>query len=182
MGVIVVVFVSYLIEYIVKIPLPGSITLLGKQYWSGVTIIPLILTSYLLYGIYVNLTVGIYIRKKAQLMIIFTGLAAIVNVSSNFYLMPHYGIMGAAIATLLSYLIMVLTIFVANQKIYPVQYDYTRLAFLFIILVLMLFVYYYYQPQLLTRLLLLALLPVVLWISGFFRKAETAVIKKLFAR
>lgn len=182
MGVVVVVFVSYLIEYIVKIPLPGSITLLGKQYWSGVTIIPLILTSYLFYGIYVNLTVGIYIRKKAQLMIIFTGLAAIVNVSSNFYLMPHYGIMGAAIATLLSYLIMVLTIFVANQKIYPVQYDYTRLAFLFIILVLMLFVYYYYQPQLLTRLVLLALLPVVLWISGFFRKAETAVIKKLFAR
>jgi len=182
LGVVIVIYVTYLVEYLVKIPLPGSITLLGEEYWAGITIIPLILTSYLFYGIYVNLTVGIYIRKKAQLMIIFTGLAAIVNVSSNFYLMPNFGIMGAAIATLLSYLVMVTTIFIANQKIYPVSYDYKRLVFLLFILTIMLFVYYYYQPVLLVRIVILLALPVVLWVSGFFRRAETAAIKKLFSR
>ena len=115
-------------------------------------------------------------------MIIFTGLAAVVNVSSNFYLMPTFGIMGAAVATLLSYIVMVLTIFIANQKIYPVRYDYKRLVFLLAILVFMLFIYYYYQPQFIIRVIILVILPVVLWTSGFFRRAETAVIKKIFSR
>jgi O-antigen/teichoic acid export membrane protein len=182
MAVVIVVYVSFLIEYLVKIPLPGSITLLGKAYWPGIKIIPLILTSYLLYGIYVNLTVGIYIRKKAQLMIIFTGLAALVNIGSNFYLMPNFGIMGAATATLLSYLVMAITIFIANQKIYSVAYDYKRLVFLFVILLVSLFVYYYFQPQLLVRIIFLLLLPPLLLLSGFFRRAETDTVKRIFLR
>ena len=51
-GVIIIVSVSYLIEYLLKIPL-GSVTLLGEQYWAGMNIIPVILTSYLFFGFYV---------------------------------------------------------------------------------------------------------------------------------
>lgn len=180
-GVITVIGVSYLIKYLVKIPI-GSVTLLGQQYWSGIDIIPIILTSYLLFGFYVNFTAGVYIQKKAQLMMIFTGLAAIVNISANLYLMPNYGIMGAAVATLLSYLVMAVTIFIANQKIYPIAYDYKRVLSLLLILVVWLFVLYFYDPTLLLRLVLLAALPATLWISGFFNKTETNAFKSIFGK
>jgi len=174
-----VILVSYLIEYIVQIPFPGDITLLGKGYWSGLSIIPIILTSYLFFGLYVNFTVGIYIKKKSHLMIIFTGLAAAINVGSNFFLMPAFGIMGAACATFLSYFIMAITIFIANQKIYPIKYDYPRILFLLGFLVLMLFVFYYFQPFFLTRIVLLALIPVLFWVTGFFKRTEIDAIKSM---
>ncbi len=178
-GVVLVVLVSYLIEYLVQIPLPGQITLLGKEYWSGISIIPIILSSYLFYGLYVNFTVGIYIQKKSHLMIIFTGLAAIINVGSNLYLMPAFGIMGAAYATFLSYFVMAVTIFFANNRIYPIEYDYLRLLFLLSFLVVMLFIYYYFQPLLWMRIILLSLSPLVFWVTGFFKRSEIESIKSL---
>jgi O-antigen/teichoic acid export membrane protein len=182
MGVFVVVSVSYLIEYLVQIPLPGSMTLLGNAYWEGIKIIPVILTAYFLFGLYVNFTVGIYIRKKTKWMILFTGVAAIVNVSSNFYLMPAYGIMGAAIATLLSYLVMMILIFFVNNSIYPINYDYKRIAFLLVYLGVMLWVYYFVHPEFLFRLVLLVASPLLFWVSGFFKKSEINAVVSLFRK
>ncbi|KAA3608467.1 MAG: hypothetical protein D8M58_19520 [Calditrichaeota bacterium] len=178
-GVIIVILVSYLIEYLVQIPLPGGITLLGKEYWPGTSIIPIILTSYLFYGLYVNFTVGIYIKKKSHLMIIFTGLAALVNVGSNLYLMPAYGIMGAAFATFLSYFVMAVTIFIANNKIYPIKYDYSRILFLLGFLAVMLVIFYYFQPQIWSRIILLGSTPIIFWATGFFKRSEIDTVKSL---
>ncbi len=178
-SVAIVVLVSYFIEYLVQIPLPGGITLLGPDYWPGIKIIPIILLSYFFYGLYVNFTVGIYIKKKSHLMIVFTGLAALVNVASNFYLMPAYGIMGAAFATFLSYFIMALTIFIANNKIYPIKYDYPRILFLIVYLAGMLFVFYYFEPNFLSRIILLAVSPVLFWFTGFLKRSEIEAVKAM---
>lgn len=179
LGVSIIIVVSYLIEYLVQIPLSGKITIMGSPYWSGIKIIPVILTSYLFYGFYVNFTVGIYIRKKAKWMMLFTGLAAVVNILSNLYLMPNYGIMGAALATLLSYMVMALSIFWANQKIFPVAYDYKRIFVLLLLLSLALFILYFWDLTFLLRILILLLFPVFLWLSGFFKKEEISALKKM---
>ncbi len=176
-GSFIVVSGSYFVEYIVKLPLGGGRTLLGHAYWSGIIIIPMILTAYLFYGLYVNFTVGIYIKKKTQWMVLFTGLAAVVNVGSNFYLMPHFGIMGAAVATLLSYLIMTLAIWIVNQRLYPVAYEYGRILIVLVYLVVMLFVLYYFNPDFVLRVLLILLSPVLFLAGGFLKKEEWAVLK-----
>ena len=163
---------SYFVEYLLKIPLGAGRHIMNAPYWEGIKIIPIVLTSYLFYGIYVNLTVGVYIRKKTKLMFIFTGLAALTNVGSNFYLMPHYGIMGAAVATLLSYLVMALTIFIANQKIYPVPYEYGRVAFILIYLAAMLAVLYGFSPAWYWRVALVAFSPALFYVFRFLRTEE----------
>lgn len=163
---------SLLVEYVVQIPIGAEKTLLGKAYWNGLQIIPLILFSYMLYGIYVNLTIGVYIKNKSHLMIIFTGLAALVNISSNFYLMPNFGMMGAAVATVLAYLVMVISIYIANHKIYPVKYEYVRITFILLYLVSGLVIFYYYSPNIVVRLLLIVMFPVVFLFSNFFSREE----------
>ncbi len=182
MGAIVVIAGSFVVDYVVRIPLPGGKTLMGNMYWGGTKIIPIILASYLFYGMYVNFTVGIYIRKKTKYMAIFTGLAALVNVSSNLYLMPHYGIMGAAYATLLSYLVMALSIFIVNQKIYYIPYEYGRVVFILLYLAAVLVVYYAFQPGLLLRLLIIVISPAVFIVLRFFRPEEWAALNKLLRR
>jgi len=181
-GAFVVVAGSYFVEYLVKIPLSASQTVMGVSYWSGITIIPIILTSYLFYGLYVNFTVGIYIRKKTKLMVVFTGLAALVNVSSNFYLMPNFGIMGAAVATLLSYMTMAIAIFIANQWIYPVPYEYGRILAVLVYLSVMLFLFYNYDLTFLLRMILVLCSPLLFYFAGFLRKDEMNMLRKMLKK
>ena len=178
----VVLAVTMTIEYIVKLPIAPGLTLLGESYWGGVKIIPIILLSYLMFGIYVNLTVGIYIRKKSELMVIFTGLAAILNVSSNFYLMPAYGMMGAAFAALFAYFIMMVSIYIANQKLYPISYEYGRIFLILLYLCVALVLYYYLDLNMLIRVLLIFGLPVLLALFGFFKEDEKAFVKDIISR
>ena len=178
----VVLVVTMTIEYIVKIPIAPGMTLLGESYWGGVKIIPIILFSYLMFGVYVNLTVGIYIEKKSEWMIIFTGLAAMINVSSNVYLMPIYGMMGAAFANFLAYFIMMVSIFIANQKLYHIAYEYGRLFWIICYLAIALTLYYYIDLNVLTRLLLIIGMPVLLLLLGFFKEDEKAYMRVIISR
>jgi O-antigen/teichoic acid export membrane protein len=176
---LVVLTTSLFIEYIVKIPLAPGVTLLGRPYWSGISIIPIILFSYLLYGIYVNLTVGIYIKKRSELMIIFTGLAAVVNVSSNLYLMPAIGMYGAAIATLLAYLVMMISIYIANNQLFPIQYDYIRIVPVLLYLVGGLILLYCYDLSVMIRILLVIGMIALLISLTIFRQDERLHLKNL---
>jgi O-antigen/teichoic acid export membrane protein len=178
----VVIGVTMTIEYIVKIPLAPGITLLGESYWGGIKIIPVILFAYLMFGVYVNLTVGIYIEKKSEWMVIFTGLAAVVNVSSNFYLMPTFGMMGAAYAAVLAYFVMMIAIYIANQKLYHISYEYGRIFWIISYLIVALSLYYYLDLHLLFRFLLIIGLPVLLSLLGFFKEDEKIFMRNLVAR
>ena len=177
-GAIIVTAASYFVGYVVRFSLTATKTIMGSAYWGGIKIIPIILSAYLFYGIYVNLTVGVYIKKKAELMVVFTGLAALVNVGSNLYLMPRYGMMGAALATLLSYMVMAATIMIANRRIYPVAYEYGRVAAALLYMALMLFILYFFQPHLLWKIVLVVFAPFIFVVGGFFRKEEIDFFKR----
>lgn len=178
-GAFVVVIGSYFAEFVIRFPLSATKTVMGASYWSGVSIIPIILTAYLFYGLYVNFTVGVYIQKKTKLMIVFTGLAALVNVASNLYLMPHYGIMGAAVATLLSYMTMAAAIWIANRRIYPVPYEYGRIAMILVYLAGMLFLLYYFDLSFGMRVLFVFLSPLLFYFGGFLRKEELQFLRRM---
>lgn len=131
---VIFIFLTLFIDNIVAIPLPGRGYLVGKAYWEGLSIVPVILLAYVVYGIYINLMVGIYIEKKTKYLPYITGAAALINVAANFILIPLMGMMGAAITTLLSYVVMTAGIYFVSQKYYRINYEYTKIAFIFILL------------------------------------------------
>ena len=174
--------VTMLIDYIVKFPVAPGYTILGEAYWGGTVIIPLILLAYLFYGIYVNLTIGIYIQKKSEWMVIFTGLAAICNISSNLYLMPRLGMIGAALSALFAYIVMMLSIFIVNQKLYRIEYEYGRIFIIMSYLILAITAYYIFSPGIVIRLLLILIMPLLVPLLGLFREDEKAIIRRFLFR
>jgi O-antigen/teichoic acid export membrane protein len=131
---VIFIFLTLFIDNIVAIPLPHKGYLVGKAYWGGLSIVPIILLSYVFYGIYINLMAGIYIEKKTKYLPYITGGAALINVAANFILIPIMGMMGAAITTLLSYIAMTAGIYFASQKFYKIHYEYTKILFIFVLL------------------------------------------------
>jgi O-antigen/teichoic acid export membrane protein len=113
-----------------KIPFKGH--LIGEAYWSGLNIVPVILLGYLFYGIFINLMAGIYIEKKTKYLPLITGGGAITSVITNFLLIPVLGMMGAAIASLISYTVMTIGIYIVAQKFYRIEYEFKKILILFI--------------------------------------------------
>lgn len=136
-------FLSLFVGDIVQIEFAGR-TLLGRQYLSGLPIIPIILLGYLFNGLYMNFTAGIYIEEKTKYFPIVTIAGATINVIVNFTLIPILGIMGAAWATLASYIVMAVGLFVISQKFYRIDYEYFKILKIFVIIAITALVYYFY--------------------------------------
>jgi O-antigen/teichoic acid export membrane protein len=92
-------------------------------YQSAAPIIPIIATSLMFYGVYIIFMTGTSIRRKTWYAVAFTTTAALANVGLNIILIPLYGSMGAAVSTLVAYILLALIGYVVNQRIYPVPYE-----------------------------------------------------------
>lgn len=142
----VVVFLTFFIRDLLTFHYFNAFYLLGPNYWEGIGIIPWILLSYLLFGIYVIFTPAFYISKKSQYMVLFTGSGAVINILCNLLLLPKFGIWGAVLATVAAYLVMTVSIFLVAQRIYPIPVDRKRLLLLFLFVGLGYSFYYILNP------------------------------------
>lgn len=139
---IILIVVSLFIEDIVKVNFFGY-HLIGHAYWSGLVIVPIILFSYLFNGLYVVFTAGVYIKEKSIYVPMITGLSALVNIGVNFLLIPLFGFVGAALATLASYIILALGLYLVTQKFYKIDYEKAKVTALFGLILLTGAVYYW---------------------------------------
>ena len=67
--------------------------------------------------------IGITIEKKTHLQARIVWIAAFANFALNFFLIPIFGATGAAIATLLSYLILTGSYFYFTQRLHPLPFN-----------------------------------------------------------
>jgi O-antigen/teichoic acid export membrane protein len=119
--------VSCFIEDLIRI------SIFGKQffppiYWQGVEIVPWILLAYVFTGAYVVFVVGVYLEKKTKYLPLLSAAGALINIFANFALIPRIGILGAALSTLLSYIVMATGMYFASQHFYRVEYEWRKVG------------------------------------------------------
>ncbi len=140
-GFTLLILLSLFVDDIVRINF-GGFSIIGSQYWNGLDIVPIILLGYLFNGFYVVFSAGIYIEEKSMYAPIVAGVGAITNIVSNILLIPHFNIMGAAFATLISYAVMAFGYYLVTQKYYRIDYEYGRLFKLVIVGTVIAVLYY----------------------------------------
>lgn len=181
---IILVFVSLFIDDIAKLKF-GGMSLIGPAYWSGLVIVPIVLLGYLFNGLYVVFTAGIYIKEKSIYVPLVTGLGAIVNIAVNLLLIPLFGIVGAALAALASYVVMALGLYMITQKFYKIEYELTKLFSVFGIILITAIVFYWLQSidaiNLFFKSLILIFF-VLVTSMVVFRKNEILILKNKFTK
>jgi O-antigen/teichoic acid export membrane protein len=93
------------------------------SYHSAAPIIPIVALSMIFNGINVLLTLGISLKRKIRLTSVALASSAVLNAALNFILIPSYGALGAALATLIAYIALALISGVINQWLYPVPLE-----------------------------------------------------------
>lgn len=129
-GAIILITLTLFIVDLAKIQI-ADYSLIGSAYWSGLNIVPIILVAYLVNGIYVIFSAGVYIEEKSLYVPFIAGSGAVLNIAANFILIPQFGIYGAAVATFLSYLIMAVGYYAVTQKFYHILYEWDKIAKIF---------------------------------------------------
>jgi O-antigen/teichoic acid export membrane protein len=183
-GSVLLVTLSLFISELVKINFAGFY-LLGEKYWSGISIVPIILLGYFFNGLYVVFSAGIYIEEKSIFAPIVTGLGALVNVAVNYILIPQMNIIGAALATLASYVVMAGGYYIVTQKYYHIHYEYGKILKMFFAIAVIGFLLYSSLLSLDNAILYRIILTIsyILYILFFvFDKKEFQFIKNNFLK
>ncbi|MDR0419751.1 MAG: polysaccharide biosynthesis C-terminal domain-containing protein [Prevotellaceae bacterium] len=96
---------------------------MGKEFRTGIGIIPIMLIANVLLGISFNLSMWYKLSEKTNYAVYITFPGMIVTVLINILFIPRYGYYAAAWAHFFSYLFMVILSYVLGQKYYPIRYD-----------------------------------------------------------
>ena len=121
--------VSLLIDNLFTFQFYGK-TFFGIEYYSGIFIIPFILLSYLLRGLSSFYSVYPLTTGKSYHYLIGDLVGFTSNILLNIYLIPRYGLIGAAIATLSSYFLIALYSFMISYKALNFKYEKGKLLFI----------------------------------------------------
>jgi O-antigen/teichoic acid export membrane protein len=148
-------------------------------------IIPLLTISNILWGIFYVTCIGIQLEKKTIYVAIVTGVAAVVNLGLNFWLIsiPDFSLMGAALASVIANLLVVVATLVISLHYYHIRYEYGKI-FYFTVLAILIYTAGLFVPSgsfgvsIVLKTLLIALFLVVMYFSNYFSSNEIDKIKQ----
>ena len=160
--------------------------MVDSRYTRGGGVIAVISLSYVLLGAAYYLQLGMFVTSRTGLVGVVSAVAAVWNLGANYVLIPRFGMMGAAWATVLGFGAIAVGSWYGSERVCPLGLPVGRAVkalglaagIYWISLVL---------PEtsvalaLLFKVTLLAMFPVLLWAGGCFSKDELAMLGPLEA-
>jgi O-antigen/teichoic acid export membrane protein len=142
------------------------------DFYGGAEVVPLLAFAFVVFGAYVVVvtSIGRAGRRGSNWMV--TGAAALFGISLNFALIPPFGKMGAAASMLLAYFAMFLGILWKAQRVFPVVYQWRRVATLASAAAVLMIVGKSFDLGLVGAIALTAVYPLVLGLVGFYLPQE----------
>ncbi|HET8638891.1 MAG TPA: oligosaccharide flippase family protein [Solirubrobacterales bacterium] len=151
--------------------------LAAPRFFDSYEAIGLVSTGVTLYALYMVLLVILGRTGRTELNFPATIAALVVNIGLNLALVPPLGIVGAGIALVASYLVVLALMYGFTQRLFPVPYEWLRLARVVLIAAALVLFGELLLPTegaagLGARALLWLAYPVLLMASGFFTAEE----------
>ncbi len=96
--------------------------IIGRDYWDGLRVVPIVMAAEILMGVYFNLSFWYKLIDRTIWGAWFSGIGCVVLIAVNVIFVPQYGYMACAWAGFAGYgTAMILSYFV-GQKYYPISY------------------------------------------------------------
>jgi len=96
--------------------------IIGRDYWSGLKVVPIVMAAEIMYGIYFNLSFWYKLIDKTIWGAYFSGIGCTVLIVANVIFVPHYGYIACAWAGFTGYATAMCLSYFIGQKKYPIAY------------------------------------------------------------
>jgi len=108
---------------------PWLVALLtNPRYQRAEEAVALLAFAGAIYAGYTMLAIGSGRARRTQFNWVVTGVGATANVALNFWLIPAYGMVGAAISTAVAYVVLFVGMTIYAQSVYRVDYQWRRVV------------------------------------------------------
>jgi O-antigen/teichoic acid export membrane protein len=170
-----VLFVTCWLSLALGLLAPWIVRLLAPAnpgFWPAERAVGLLAFGTAALAAYAVTVTGTARQERTKLNWVSTSVAAAVNITLNAALIPRYGMMGAAVATLIAYLVMVVTMTLYSQRIFYVPYQWLRIFKILIVSVGLTVAGTLFDVSLPVAIVLAAGFPIVLAALMFYEPVE----------
>ena len=119
--------------------------ILGRDYWVGLKVVPIVMAAEMFMGIYFNLSFWYKLIDETRWGAYFSLIGCTILVAMNVLLIPKYGYMACAWAGFTGYGVAMLLSYFVGQKKYPIRYDLKSIG-CYVLLAAILYVIAEYVP------------------------------------
>lgn len=102
--------------------------IIGRDYWDGLRVVPIVMAAELMMGVYFNLSFWYKLIDKTIWGAYFSGIGCAVLVAVNLLFVPRYGYMACAWAGFAGYATAMVLSYVVGQRKYPIAYPLKSIA------------------------------------------------------
>ena len=97
--------------------------IIGRDYWDGLRVVPIVMAAVIFMGIYFNLSFWYKLIDETRWGAYFSLTGCTILILMNIFLIPKYGYIACAWAGFTGYGVAMLLSYFVGQKKYPIQYD-----------------------------------------------------------
>ena len=112
---------------------------IGRDYWEGLKVVPIVMAAEMFMGVYFNLSFWYKLTDETKWGAYFSLTACTIVILMNVFLIPVYGYMACAWAGFTGYAVAMLLSYFVGQKKYPIAYDLKSIGG-YVLLALMIYV------------------------------------------
>jgi len=132
-------FVSKFTRYYLMVCLPAAVglailakpaigVLTASEYHEGYRIVALVAFSAFFFGLYHGFQSGLILYKKTYLIMIVTVISGLLNLGLNFWLVPRYSYMAAAVTTFISYAFLLAAMIILSRRYFVWEFPFKSLG------------------------------------------------------
>lgn len=100
--------------------------IIGRDYWEGLKVVPIVMAAEIMMGVYFNLSFWYKLIDKTIWGAYFSGIGCLVLVAINVIFVPRYGYMACAWAGFAGYGVAMTLSYIVGQRKYPIAYPIGR--------------------------------------------------------
>lgn len=155
-----------------------------RQFWGAYKVVPLIALAVTVFSFHYHFNIGILISKKTKYLAYINLSNAALVIMLNILLISAYGVYGAALATLISFIYKAALTYYFSHKYYRIHFEFVRIFKIFLVagiiyLALCLVDLRNIYGSLLLKLGVIGLFPFFIFITGFFTETEMVKIRQV---
>lgn len=150
------------------------------EYYEARKAIMFLVISMLAYASTQVTLLGIAIERKTKYVALSAGIAALVNILLNIVFIPKLGMVGAALATALSYIVLATMYYFISQKLHPISYDLTKITKILILTLFIFGISSFISPGIFLKIGLIVIFLSFLLLFKIFEPGEILFIKQFF--
>ena len=129
--------------------------IIGRDYWEGLKVVPIVMAGTIMMGVYFNLSFWYKLIDKTIWGAYFSGIGCFVLILINVIFVPQYGYMACAWAGLIGYATAMTLSYFVGQKKYPINYPLKSIG-IYVLMTVFFFIAITYSNQHLPKIYALA--------------------------